>query len=330
MFQRIVVLLDGSKGAERAIPVAARLARAFGGSIVFVQVVLPPVDFGKYAAPKVVNSERIAFETNQARATSYLAGMMIHHVNVLAGIDADMGVAVGLVPQAICSVARKEQADLILLSTQEDTGVKRWLFGSIAQEIVHRSSVPVLVLNEQSVIPRISHDAYSLQVQVILDGSSMAESAVEPAAQLIAGLSAPAQGILHLVHVVDLPVTSGKWRSQAHSDSVQREHTRQEAEMYLASVVDRLYKGPLASLGLIVTSSIVDCTDRSKRIIKVTESSAKTEFDGACTLIALTINGSRGLRRQVEGTATKHILGSTRLSLLTAYSQEIAAQPGLR
>jgi hypothetical protein len=256
--------------------------------------------------------------------------MMIHHVNVLAGIDADMGVAVGLVPQAICSVARKEQADLILLSTREDTGVKRWLFGSIAQEIVHRSSVPVLVLNEQSVIPRLSHAAYSLQVQVILDGSSMAESVVEPAAQLLAGLSAPAQGILHLVCVVDLPLTSGKWRSQAHSDSVQREHARQEAEMYLARVVDRLYKGPLASLGLIVTSSIVDYTDRSKRIINVAESSAKTEFEGACTLIALAIHGRRSLRRQVERSVSRHILGSTRLSLLTAYPQEIAAQPGLR
>jgi nucleotide-binding universal stress UspA family protein len=330
MFQRIVVLLDGSKGAERAIPVAARLARAFGGSIVFVQVVLPPVDFGKYAAPKVVNSERRVFETNQARATSYLAGMMIHHVNVLAGIDADMGVAVGLVPQVICSVARKEQADLILLSTQEDTGVKRWLFGSIAQEIVHRSSVPVLVLNGQSVIPRMSQAAYSLKVQVILDGSSMAESVVEPAAQLLAGLSAPAQGILHLVRVVDLPLTSGKWRSQTQSDSLQREHAREEAEMYLASVVDRLYKGPLASPGLIVTTSIVDCTNMSKTIINVAEGSAKTEFEGACTLIALTIHGRRGLRRRIEGTATKHILGSTRLSILTAYPQEIAAQPGLR
>ena len=330
MFQRIIVLLDGSKGAERAIPVAARLARAFGGSIVFVQVVLPPVDFGKYAAPKVVNSERRVFETNQARATSYLAGMMIHHVNVLAGIDADMGVAVGLVPQAICSVARKEQADLILLSTREDSGVKRWLFGSIAQEIVHRSSVPVLVLNEQSVIPHISHAAYSLQVQVILDGSPMAESVVEPAAQLLVGLSAPAQGILHLVRVVDLPMSSGKWRIQANCDSVQREHASQEAEMYLTRVVNRLYKGPLASLGLIVTTSIVDCTDLSKTIINVAESSAKTEFEGACTLIALTIHGRRGLRRQLEGTATKHILGSTRLSLLTAYPQEITVQPGLR
>ena len=251
---------------------------------------------------------------------------MNHHVNVLAGIDVDMGVAVGLASQAICSVARKEQADLILLSTRVDTVVKRWLFGSIAQEIVHRSSMPVLVLNERSVIPRMSHAAYSLQVQVILDGSSMAESLVEPAAQLLAGLSAPAQGILHLVHVADLPLASGKWRSQAHSDSVQREHTRQEAELYLARVLDRLYKGPVASPGLINSTSMMACTDMSKRIIQMAESSAKTEFEGSCTLIARAIHGRRRLRRRVERSVSRHILGSTEISLLTAYPQEIRAQ----
>ena len=58
MFQRIIVPLDGSTGAERAIPVVARLARASGGSIVFVHAVLPPVDFGKYARQHAVLQER--------------------------------------------------------------------------------------------------------------------------------------------------------------------------------------------------------------------------------------------------------------------------------
>jgi nucleotide-binding universal stress UspA family protein len=330
MFQRVIVPLDGSACAERAIPVAARLARVSGGSIVFVRVVLPPVDFGKYTASRLVNSERIVFENNQARATSYLAGMVINHANDLAGIEVDIGVAVGLVPQTICSVACKEQGDLIVLSNREETGLKRWFLGSIAQEIIHRSSVSVLVLNEQSVIPRMSHSAYPLQAQVILDGSPISETALEPTAKLLAALAAPTQGILHLVRVVDLPLASGKWRSQNQSDSVQREQDMQEAEMYLAGVIDRLYKGPLASLGLIVTTSVVDCTDMTKTIINVAEDNAKAEYEGACNLIALTIHGPRSLRNQIERNVSKHILGSTRLSLLTSFSHEIAAQPGLR
>ena len=46
MFQQILVPLDGSTLAEQALPVAARLARASGGSIVLVRVAKPPVDYG--------------------------------------------------------------------------------------------------------------------------------------------------------------------------------------------------------------------------------------------------------------------------------------------
>src|SRR5260370_37357935 len=42
MFKRILVPLDGSELAERAIPVAARIARASGGGPVFFRGLLPP------------------------------------------------------------------------------------------------------------------------------------------------------------------------------------------------------------------------------------------------------------------------------------------------
>ncbi|HXX79820.1 MAG TPA: universal stress protein [Ktedonobacteraceae bacterium] len=330
MFQRIVVPLDGSLCAEKAIPIASRLARASGGSLVLVHVILPPVDFGKYTAPRLVNSERIAFENNQARATSYLASMLINHAKDLAGIDVDMGVAVGLVPETICSVACKEQSDLIILSYREETGLKRWFLGSIAQEIMHRSSVPILVLNEQSVIPRMLHSAYPLQAQVILDGSPMSETVLEPTAKLLAALAAPAKGILHLVRGANLSPASDSWRNHTLSDSLWRKLAVQEAEMYLARVIDRFYKGPLASLELEVTSSVVDCTDMSKTIFKVVEDMAKSELEGASNLIAITIPRNRSMRHHIEKRLSKHILGSTRLSLLTTFPQEIATQSGLR
>jgi nucleotide-binding universal stress UspA family protein len=270
------------------------------------------------------------FEKSQARATSYLAGMAITRASELVGIDADMGVAVGLVPQTICSVACKEQADLIVLSTTGETGLKRWMFGSVAQETVHRSSVPVLLLNAQSVVPRMPHSAYPLEALVILDGSPLAESIVEPTAQLLAAIAAPAQGILRLVRVVDHPLASGKWRSQAHSDSVWIEQARQGAEMEIARVVDRLYKGPLASLELIITTSVVNSTDMAKTIINVAEDTAKSEYAGASSLLALATRGWRGLGNRVEGSVTKHILGFTRASLLIVHPHEPPAYPGTK
>ena len=48
MFRNILVPLDGSSRAERALPVAARLAQASGGTVVLLSVVSPSSEFDLY------------------------------------------------------------------------------------------------------------------------------------------------------------------------------------------------------------------------------------------------------------------------------------------
>jgi nucleotide-binding universal stress UspA family protein len=316
MFQKIVVPLDGSRCAERAIPVAARLARASGGSIVFVRVVLPPVELGKYAKQRMAIWEQRAYETQRAEAARYLAGMMITHANDLVGIDIDMGVTSGIIPAAICAVTRSEHADLIVMSSHGETGLSRWFYSSVAQEVSRRSPVPVLVLHERGgrfYGPR----AYRpLRAIVALDGSALAETAILPAAQFIASLAEPGEGELHLLYVVDLPETEGRWRSQAHIDAAMREQARQKAETYLKTVADR-HKGSLATA---ISWSVVLSDDAAGTIIQQAEE---------CDLIVLAINGvrgRRGLQRLVKGSVAKHVFGATRRPLLLVRPQETIIQ----
>lgn len=63
MFQRILVPLDGSFRAEQALSVAARIARASGGSVFLVQVVSPVIDYRGGMAPVRLVSERILTTT---------------------------------------------------------------------------------------------------------------------------------------------------------------------------------------------------------------------------------------------------------------------------
>jgi len=44
MFKRILVPLDGSTRAESAVPIAARIARASGGSVILLQVAAIPIE----------------------------------------------------------------------------------------------------------------------------------------------------------------------------------------------------------------------------------------------------------------------------------------------
>ncbi len=45
MFQHILVPLNGPLRAERALPVAARIAGATGSSLLLAQAVSPPIDY---------------------------------------------------------------------------------------------------------------------------------------------------------------------------------------------------------------------------------------------------------------------------------------------
>ena len=160
MFQHIIVPLDGSKGAERAIPIAARMARVSGGSLLLMRVVLPPVELGKPTIHYTRMWERPAFENDRTKAASYLAGVMLNYAQDLAGINTDIGVASGLVPEAICATALQENAELIVMCSHGDRGLKRWLFGGVAHEVTCKSSLPVLVLNEHGGLVSASHGAH--------------------------------------------------------------------------------------------------------------------------------------------------------------------------
>jgi nucleotide-binding universal stress UspA family protein len=325
MFQRILVPLDGSDGAERAIPVAARIARASGGSIVFIRVVPPPAEVGTFGAGLhgtiAMKPEVEASEKEFADATNYLVTVITGYVDELAGIATETDVATGATSSTIFSTAGYEHVDLIVMCSHGETGLKRWVLGSVAQQAVRHSPVPVLVLNEHGAVPPVPDAARPLRVLVPLDGSELAESALEPAAQLIAALTAPVQGELHLLRVVDLPSAYGKMKSQAYiSDNVQEE-ARKEAEAYVKAVADRLYETTFATGKLNITSSAAVSTDVAGTIIKLAEQTEGDE-NSSCDLIAIATHGREGLRRMVMGSVTEHLLGSTKLPLLIVRPHE--------
>lgn len=327
MFQRIVVPLDGSREAERAIPVAARLARASGGSIVFVRVVLPPVDLGKYAARHSVVWERNAYQAERAEAAAYLAGTIFTYASDLSGIETEIGVASGLIPPTICSVARTEQADLIVMCSHGETGLPRWLFGSVTQEVARQSSVPVLALHARGGSLPTPHAAHPLRVVVVLDGSPLSEMALRPAVELLVALALPAQGTLHLLQVIDRPVTGGKWRGQAYIDAVMQEQIKRDAEMKM--VADYLLRGHLKARGLAITWSVAVSTDIAGTIIQQAKDSEKAGHGDSCNLIVTAIHGKRGLRHLMRGRVAEHILSTTRLPLLMVRPHETATQAHL-
>jgi len=291
-----------------------------------VRVILPQVEAGKYAARHSMVWERKAIERERAESASYLVGMMMRHGNELAGIDTDIGVATGLIAPALCTVARSEQADMIVMCSHGETGFKRWFFGSVAQELIHQSPVPVLALHERGTkLPTPCSDR-PVRAIVALDGSPLSETALGPAARLVAALAAPGSRALHLLRVVDIPASGGRWKSHVHSPAITQMRAKLEAEAYLEAVMNRLRYGPLAGLELAITTSVEINANVAGGIITLAEHDERTGCLAGYDLIAMATHGRTGLKRLVMGSVTEQMMGATQLPLLVMRSQSTGAR----
>ena len=145
---RLVVPLDGSEIAERALPVAVDLARRLGSSILVVRAIDPvttvPVARGVFVAAPTVSAEitdRIWQEAeSEAQATVANALSRLQD----AGIDAPGAVLTGSPFFAITEIV--EPGDLIVLTSHGRGGVRRWLLGSVVEKLVREAPVPVLLV----------------------------------------------------------------------------------------------------------------------------------------------------------------------------------------
>jgi len=313
MFKQILVPLDGSTRAELALPVAARLARASSGSIVLMQVANFPIDYGGgYTQAPLLTEQMI--ETELDNLDDYLKKVATSEA--LAGISIKTEAMFGQPLQDILSVVESRRADLIVICSHGRTGLMRWALGSVAQALAHQSPVPLLVLREGGQVSRISSGEITRPIcaLVALDGSPFAETALIPAANLVAALAAPNEGILHLTHVV----------THKGDESLQR------AKTYIAGVTEQLQQ-KLKNLNLSITWSLLGGRDVAGVIVDMAEhgeDKTKAEQVNGCDLIAMSTHGRGGLERLMMGSVTERVLHSTKLPMLIVRPQRTAAYGG--
>jgi nucleotide-binding universal stress UspA family protein len=308
MFKRILVPLDGSERAEQALPVAARIARGSGGSVILLQVIdVALFSYAYVAHPPLMES---LIETSLNEARKYLTDVATS--SMFNGVPTEIYVPFGSVTSQILSVADASLADSIVLTSHGYTGVTRWVLGSVAEYLVRHASVPVLLLPEGSALRADLHPVTERPVCILvpLDGSFFAKAAIEPAAFLISALAAPARGTLHLTRVVK-PAAEEVQKNRVH-----------KAERYLRLIADQVREELLAHsevLDLTITWSVAVHQDAAEGIISVAEHGEHVGGDdvsGSCDVIAMATNGRSGLQRWVMGSVTEGVFTKTKLPLL--------------
>lgn len=329
MFRRVLVPLDGSRMAERALPIAARIARASGGTIILVRVVTTPLGQQPTLTPSLPSgSIQAIVEMGRAEANTYLR--KITASSDLQAVATEIEVCVGQAVPMIFSVAYSRDVDLIVLSRHGHRGVTRWGVGSVAEKVVYDTWVPVLVIDGESSTPlgtqhlsgRFCHGL------VPLDGSPQAEEAIMPAAHLITALSEAAKGVLSLTQVVRFPAMAGEQESQQDEGiPLLKEHILRETQNYLGTIVDRLDKEIAAQLRLSTTWAFLSGEDVAETLLKVTEPKRTPEHEGVSSdynLLAMTTYGRVGMRHRIVGSITGRILRTTKLPMLIVQPQEVS------
>jgi nucleotide-binding universal stress UspA family protein len=122
--RRLIVPLDGSKRAESIVWWSIRLAMLLKSKLVFLHV-------------RSKGKEGITFEALERRMTRISKSLCKQ------GLNAEFKLQSGDAADRILAFA--DRNDLILTTTHGFGGVKRWMFGSVAEKLVHAGTAPVLV-----------------------------------------------------------------------------------------------------------------------------------------------------------------------------------------
>lgn len=314
MFQRILVPLDGSSRAERALSVAARIARSTGGTLIVVHVVQTDSSF--YAVPEAMPAQEM-IDSERDEAYRYL-----YHIatsSELSGIQVENIVETGFpVPQLFATI-HLQNADLVIMCSHGRTGITRWALGSVAEKIARYGSVPTLILREGGPIPAGVHpDATQpLRILVPFDGSPHAKAALEPAGNLIAALTAPGQGALHLLRVLNpQQCKQTALPHQCIEDAVKKD--KHYLQRTIENIRDGFEAASVKSLNVQFTCSVAIDEDVAHAIVRVAENGEDAEgagVFGGCDLIAIATHGRSGLQLWAMGSVAERVLQATKLPI---------------
>ncbi len=148
-YRRILWPTDFSPLAKTALPYAMDLAADSGADLVLLHVLTPPV---AYAGPEVPGAlwgelqekNRRAAQEELHRLAFQVKGPKVRVHTVLAeGVPFDQ----------ILRVAKRLRCDLIVIATHGRTGLAHMVMGSVAENIVRRSTCPVLTVRPAAIKP---------------------------------------------------------------------------------------------------------------------------------------------------------------------------------
>jgi len=140
MYKRILLTLDGSELAEQALPYAIAHAEHFQAELILLRVFKPLAKDLDLPVALVRSAEEITRKLVREYLEQVAAGVRE------IGIPVSVVTVDGSPHEEIVRFAEVEQVDLIVICTRGQSGLSRWLMGSVADRVSRGVNVPVLLV----------------------------------------------------------------------------------------------------------------------------------------------------------------------------------------
>jgi nucleotide-binding universal stress UspA family protein len=303
-----MVPLDGSEFSEQALACAYALAARTGARLHLVKV----------QAPEPLTAEGFFFNL-QAEPASRSADQSYLDTTTIDAQRRNISVVTALlrgrVVDALATYCVERDIDFVVMTTHGRGGLSRAWLGSVADELIRRISIPLMLLRPS---PKGTTCGASFDLDHILiplDRSEESERAIEPAIALgqLTGAHYTLVEVVPPLALVPMP--------EAMPITMQRtehEELRRRAAAYLNSVADRL-----RAKGHQVDTAVVIQPQCAAGIL---EQAVSTD----ASLIAMATHGRSGFQRLALGSVADKVLrGTTVPLLLLRPSNRDAALPAL-
>ncbi|NQW20707.1 MAG: universal stress protein [Chloroflexi bacterium] len=314
MFKKILVPLDGSEHSRKIVGWATGLASALKAEIILLSVIDPEdIDILEATTRNLYkNSERGAVGVTRmpSDVIDDAIGQAEKDLQVEAdkiqttGVAAKISVGAGSPAEVIVSEAHSHKVDIIAMATHRESALARGVLGSVTDRVLHSTSIPVFTLYPGEIHEFNDTSGGPHRVIVPLDGSTLSETAVQPAAEIAkaAGAEIVFVEVLRLpffgVGVAGIEYGGGDYAGDFGIDS-----QKQEITEYLDGFVQDAKAAGLNSRASIRTGS------PSQQIVDEASESENS-------IVVMASHGSGGLKRWVVGSVADKVIRSARRPVL--------------
>ncbi len=302
--QRILMPTDFSTCANHALTHAITLARRFGAELhllhvnVMYEVEPTPMDelFPGFEELHLRREEAIEKRMSLLLEQRHAEGLTIVEAQ-LRGFSA---------APTILDYAVDEQIDLVVLGTHGRRGLRRFVLGSVSEEIVRAAPCPVLTVRDEEEVERF-HEMR--RIVVPFDFSADSRKALDAARELAAVYGAQ----IDLVYVVEPPLfTQLEVPLGRYTFEFDREKFALEMKAEMAKLVDGLDDDGADATGPGVEGHIVDGF--------VAPALTRFAETSGADLILIASHGLGGLQHFLLGSVAAKVVRSASCPVLTLRS----------